>query len=191
MLKRSIMAVARVLSGASAWADWQLDSSQSTLTFLSDKNAGVVEQHAFEVFEVAVSQAGEIRAEIELASVETRIGIRNERMRDMLFQVAEFPKATLNGSLGELDLASVGAVPQMASVPLTLSLHGSAQTLVADVWVSQAEGALYVSTVNPILVRAADFGLAEGVEALRAVAGLKTIGQTVPVSFSLRLTNAK
>ena len=191
MLKRSIMAVALVLSGASAWADWQLDSSQSTLTFLSDKNAGVVEQHAFEVFEVAVSQAGEIRAEIELASVETRIGIRNERMRDMLFQVAEFPKATLNGSLGELDLASVGAVPQMASIPLTLSLHGSAQTLVADVWVSQAEGALYVSTVNPILVRAADFGLAEGIEALRAVAGLKTIGQTVPVSFSLRLTNAQ
>ena len=191
MLKRSIMAVALVLSGASAWADWQLDSSQSTLTFLSDKNAGVVEQHAFEAFEVAVSQAGEIRAEIELASVETRIGIRNERMRDMLFQVAEFPKATLNGSLGELDLASVGAVPQMASVPLTLSLHGSAQTLVADVWVSQAEGALYVSTVNPILVRAADFGLAEGIEALRAVAGLKTIGQTVPVSFSLRLTNAQ
>ncbi len=191
MLKRSIMAVALVLSGASAWADWQLDSSQSTLTFLSDKNAGVVEQHAFEAFEVAVSQAGEIRAEIELASVETRIGIRNERMRDMLFQVAEFPKATLNGSLGELDLASVGAVPQMASVPLTLSLHGSAQTLVADVWVSQAEGVLSVSTVSPILVRAADFGLAEGIEALRAVAGLKTIGQTVPVSFSLRLTNAQ
>jgi hypothetical protein len=74
---------------------------------------------------------------------------------------------------------------------LTLSLHGSAQAVVADVWVSQAEGALYVSTVNPILVRAADFGLAEGVEALRVVAGLKTIGQTVPVSFNLRLTNAQ
>ena len=191
MLKQSIMAAALMLSSAGTWADWQLDSSQSTLTFLSDKNAGVVEQHAFEVFDVAVSDVGEIRAEIELASIETRIGIRNERMREMLFQVAEFPKATLSGNLGELDLASVGAAPQMASIPLTLSLHGSVQTLVTDVWVSQAEGALYVSTVNPILVRAADFGLAEGVEALRAVAGLKTIGQTVPVSFSLRLTNAK
>ena len=191
MLKQSIMAAALVLSSAGAWADWQLDASQSTLTSLSDKNAGVVEQHAFEVFDVTVSGAGEIRAEIELASVETRIGIRNERMRDMLFQVAEFPKATLSGNLGEFDLVSVGAVPQMVSIPLTLSLHGSAQTLVADVWVSQAEGALHVSTVNPILVRAADFGLAEGIEALRAVAGLKTIGQTVPVSFNLHLTNAK
>ena len=191
MLKQSIMAAALMLSSAGTWADWQLDSSQSTLTFLSDKNAGVVEQHAFEVFDVAVSEAGEIRADIELASVETRIGIRNERMREMLFKVAEFPKATLSGSLGELDLASVGAAPRMASIPLTLSLHGSAQAVVADVWVSQAEGALYVSTVNPILVRAADFGLAEGVEALRAVAGLKTIGQTVPVSFNLRLTNAQ
>ncbi|MGB0188686.1 MAG: YceI family protein [Aequoribacter sp.] len=191
MLKQSVMAAALMLSSAGTWADWQLDSSQSTLTFLSDKNAGVVEQHAFEVFDVAVSDAGEIRADIELASVETRIGIRNERMRDMLFKVAEFPKATLSGSLGELDLAAVGAAPQMASIPLTLSLHGSAQTAVADVWVSQAEGALYVSTVNPILVRAADFGLAEGVEALRVVAGLKTIGQTVPVSFNLRLTNAQ
>ena len=191
MLKQSIMAAALMLSSAGTWADWQLDSSQSTLTFLSDKNAGVVEQHGFEVFDVAVSEAGEIRADIELASVETRIGIRNERMREMLFKVAEFPKATLSGNLGELDLASLGAAPQMASIPLTLSLHGSAQAVVADVWVSQAEGALYVSTVNPILVRASDFGLAEGVEALRVVAGLKTIGQTVPVSFNLRLTNAQ
>ncbi|MDG0979358.1 MAG: YceI family protein [Halieaceae bacterium] len=191
MLKRSIMAAALIFSSAGSWADWQLDESQSTLTFLSDKNAGVVEQHAFEVFDVFVSDAGEIRAEIELASVETRIGIRNERMRDMLFQVAEFQKATLSGSLGELNLASVGAAPQMVSIPLTLSLHGFAQTLVADAWLSQADGALYVSTVNPILVRAADFGLAEGVEALRAVAGLKTIGQTVPVSFNLRLTSAQ
>lgn len=191
MLKQSIMAAVLVLGSAGVWADWQLDASQSTLTFLSDKNAGIVEQHAFENFDVTVSDAGEIRADIELASVETRIGIRNERMREMLFKVAEFPKATLSGSLGELDLASVGAAPRMASIPLTLSLHGSAQAVVADVWVSQAEGALYVSTVNPILVRAADFGLAEGVEALRAVAGLKTIGQTVPVSFNLRLVNAK
>ena len=191
MLKQSIMAAALVLTSAGSWADWQLDASQSTLTLLSDKNAGVVEQHAFEVFDVAVSDAGEIRVEIELASIETRIGIRNERMRDMLFQVAEFPKASLSGNLGELDLTSVGAAPQMASIPLTVTLHGSTQTLVADVWISRADGALYVSTLNPILVRATDFGLAEGIEALRAVAGLKTIGQTVPVTFNLRLLNAQ
>lgn len=191
MLKQSIMAAALVLTSAGSWADWQLDASQSTLTLLSDKNAGVVEQHAFEVFDVTVSDAGEIRVEIELASVETRIGIRNERMRDMLFQVGEFPKAILSGSLGELDLTSVGAAPQMASIPLTVTLHGSTQTLVADVWISRADGALYVSTLNPILVRATDFGLAEGIEALRAVAGLKTIGQTVPVTFNLRLLNAQ
>jgi tRNA threonylcarbamoyladenosine modification (KEOPS) complex Cgi121 subunit len=58
----------------------------------------------------------------------------------------------------------------------------------ADCWVSKdAAGALYVLSAQPILIRAEDFGLSAGIEALRAVAGLKTISQTVPVSINLRL----
>ncbi|MCY1188772.1 hypothetical protein D9M73_299220 [compost metagenome] len=42
-----------------------------------------------------------------------------------------------------------------------------------------------VVTLSPLVVSAADFGLTAGVESLRKLAGLKNIGQSVPVGAVL------
>jgi len=44
---------------------------------------------------------------------------------------------------------------------------------------------LLVTTNRPVIVNAWEFALGEGVEALRAIAGLDSISMGVPVSFVL------
>ena len=187
MWKKTVMA-ALACWAVSVQADWTLDANESQLTFLSDKNAGIVERHHFQSFDAQLTSDGVFSASIDLASVETAIHIRNERMREMLFKVADYPKATLSGALDAFDSGAFSKRPQLVSIDMNLSLNGSDKRVSADCWVSKdAAGALYVLSAQPILIRAEDFGLSAGIEALRAVAGLKTISQTVPVSINLRL----
>ncbi|MFV0275687.1 MAG: hypothetical protein ACK5HY_00645, partial [Parahaliea sp.] len=49
---------------------------------------------------------------------------------------------------------------------------------------------LRVVTTRPVVVNAGDFDLVKGIEALRQVAGLKTISTAVPVTFSLVFSEA-
>ena len=45
-------------------------------------------------------------------------------------------------------------------------------------------------TVKPIIISADQFGLKDGVEALREIAGLNNISLAVPVTFSVLFTRA-
>ena len=47
------------------------------------------------------------------------------------------------------------------------------------------DNGLQVHTLSPILVKAVDFGLIEGIEKLRTVAKLSSIDTTIPVTFTL------
>ena len=42
-----------------------------------------------------------------------------------------------------------------------------------------------VTTIAPIIIQASSLGLAPGIDALREIAGLPSIGYSVPVTFSL------
>ena len=42
-----------------------------------------------------------------------------------------------------------------------------------------------VQNISPVLIKAADYALGTGIEALRDIAGLNAIGHTVPVDFTL------
>ena len=68
----------------------------------------------------------------------------------------------------------------------SLSLKGSTLPLELSVRVSrQGPDAVRVESLGPVMVSAEQLGLATGVEALRAIAGLNSITPMVPVSFSL------
>jgi hypothetical protein len=71
--------------------------------------------------------------------------------------------------------------------PFTLSLHGIESTGEAHLRIVSVGGRAWVSTVRPILISAADFGLEGGVAALRKIAGLEAIAAVVPVSVNLKL----
>ena len=172
-------------SGA-AWAGAVLDGAGSGIQFVSVKNDAVAEVHDFPNLGGAIGEDGSVTVRIPLADVETNIPIRNERMREMLFEVASFPTATIGA---KVDLAALRAMRPgdyaALGVSFELSLHGKVQTLRATVGVTRLGDGVRIATLKPVIVNAASFGLADGVERLREVVGLGSIATAVPVTAQL------
>ena len=171
---------------SSASAHLELDNNSSTLSFVTVKADHVGEVHTFDQLSGDINDDGSVQITIELASVNTLIDIRNERMQNMLFETNLFPQATISG---EIDLDAVAemdaGVSQAISVDFDLAIHGESSSYTADVLVTRTESGVLASTVKPIIVVADTHGLVSGVEALREVAGLPSISRAVPVSFNV------
>ncbi len=178
---------------AAAWADWELDNTKSAVNFVSIKNDSVGEVHSFASLVGFIGAAGNVQMTINLDSVETLVAVRNERMRELLFETVKFPSAQLTAQVAPAVLAEAakGGVVT-AELPVTLSLHGKDKTLtVSVVVVGEGDGSLRVFTARPVLVNAADFGLESGVAALQQVAGLRAISNAVPVTLQLLFVQAR
>ena len=172
--------------GTSAAADWTLDADASTLGFVSVKNGQIAEGHRFTGLSGNVGDAG-AELSVDLATVDTLIPIRNERMRELLFEVVDFPTAVFSS---EIDLAPVLEAAPGDSMTLTLagtlSLHGVEAPFGGEVRVTRVDAdTVTVATVRPLVLSAAAFGLDAGVERLREIAGLSGITGMVPVNFAL------
>jgi len=189
---RSFLAASLLVLAAPVLAQWELATDRSALNFVSIKNNSIGETHAFKSIVGFVGKDGRVQLAIDLDSVETQIPIRNERMRELLFQTALFPTANITAQVAPEVLAAIaqgGAVN--TDVTVTLSLHGVQQSLSVPVLVSGDEtGVLRVITPKPVIVSAADFGLDGGVTALREIAGLNSISTAVPVTLNLVFTPA-
>ncbi len=188
---RIALACGLLLVSGAGWAQWRLEPAESSVQFVSVKNGSVGEVHEFKALSGQISSAGEARVEIDLDSVESMIPIRNERMREMLFETAEFPTATVSlrlepGALEELD----DGERHRMNPAVTLSLHGFERELEIPAEAVMLGRRLYVYSPRPVIISAADFGLAGGIEKLREVAGLNNISTAVPVTFSLKFARS-
>jgi polyisoprenoid-binding protein YceI len=158
---------------------WTLVSENSNLSFFSVKNGAVGEVHRFLTLDGRISPLGQARISIELDSVETAIPIRNERMREMLFETPDYPAAEV---VAQVDTRASGEVDFTGE----LTLHGATVPVSTRVLVQRREdGSVVVSSLDPIVVTASLFGLAEGIDRLRQIAGLQSIATAVPVNFVL------
>lgn len=169
---------------------WQLAPDQSNLGFVSVKAGNVGEAHSFKTLEGSVAPDGAIKLGIDLASVETGVDIRNQRMRDMLFEIANFPQASLTAKIDPAAVRALKAGERKAmTVPVTLDLHGTTNTIEARLMVTRLAGdSILVETAAPLIIDAAAVGLDGGVEKLRAIANLPAISTAVPVTASLVFT---
>ncbi|MDH3440144.1 MAG: YceI family protein [Gammaproteobacteria bacterium] len=170
-----------------AQAHWHLDSDQSALSFVSTKAINIAEVHRFGTLSGVVDDEGQVAISIDLASVDTAIELRDERMREMLFDTAENPTAEISATIDSDALSALapGQSTDMA-VEAMLALHGTERPVTMEVVVARSgENSLLVTTKKPIIINAAEYALGDGVEALRAIAGLPSISLAVPVSFVL------
>ncbi|MEJ2328053.1 MAG: YceI family protein [Chromatiaceae bacterium] len=183
------LAVALSLISTSCFA-WQLQPTDSSLSFVSIKKDSVGEVMHFKKLTGSLDNSGTAVLSVPLASVETGIPVRDERMRDLLFQVAQYPKATFQGTIDMKTAAALKAGDQ-AHIPVKgqLSLHGKSAEISADTLATKlADGRLSVVTTEPVIVHTGDFGLNDGVKKLMEVAGLPAISRAVPVTFALTFT---
>lgn len=178
-----IISVALVLP-QTALAGWKLDNQRSTLNFVTVKNSAVTEVHQFKKLSGFVDDNGQVTADIDLASVDTNIKIRDQRIRDMLFQVANYPEANLSAKLNIEPLKALKVGESMVMpVDFELALHDNVQRITAPVSVvALADGGLQVTTIEPVVVYANKFDLDGGVKALQEVANLNAIAMGIPVN---------
>ena len=169
-------------------ADWQLIGEASELSFVSVKAAHLAEQHHFKTVTGTVSDDGEAHLIVDLASVHTGIDIRDQRMRDMFFKVAEFPTADFYSSV---DVATAADLTVGESVDIPLVGKVRVHRIFADVKtvvtaVKLTEDRIMLTSKEPILLNASSLGLSDGVEMLRSVANLPVISLAVPITFQLQ-----
>ena len=183
--KVAVLTSIALLAG-SAQAQWSLDNSASTLSFVTVKADHVGEVHTFDQLSGSIDDRGNVEIMVELASVNTLIDIRNERMQSMLFETNLFPRATITG---DVDLASFVEMSPGASitaqVEFELDIHGVSNSYNTELIVTRLANGMVASTSKPIIVTAASHGLVDGVEALREIAGLPSISRSVPVTFNV------
>jgi hypothetical protein len=176
-----------LLSASAAHADWTLDNDASNLNFISIKASDIAEVHSFDQLEGTVESDGSATVIVTLASVDTLIPVRDERMREMLFEVDVFPVATITT---KIDPATVTSLAPGDFIVVTsevlVELHGEAAPLIMDLRITRlTDTRVAVASLKPVVVNAGMFNLVDGVEQLREVAGLPNISKAVPVTFYL------
>jgi hypothetical protein len=176
-----------------AFADWTLNNDKSTLSFVSVKSSAIAEVHYFKQLSGSVDKSGKASVEVDLASPETMIPIRNDRLQSMLFQTELYSKAVVmaNIDFAQLSKLAIGeSFTQKQTV--VLDLHGNKNELATELQITKlVNDAINVSSIKPIVLNAADFKLVEGINALRDIAGLPSITTQVPVTFNLVFDDVK
>jgi polyisoprenoid-binding protein YceI len=171
---------------------WALDAAASRLSYVSIKAGEIAESNRFERLSGSVAADGTASVEIDLASVNTGVDIRNERMRDIFFEVAGNPKATVTARLDPAAFAGL-AVGQSLSRPLkaTLALKGVSQEIETEVLVTRASAdRVTVVPTAPVIITTDMFELTDELGELRALAQLPSITPAVPVTFALAFTRS-
>ena len=176
-----------MLLPVSALADWQLIGNESSINFVSVKKSQIAETHHFKGLSGKIADDGKASVKIDLASVETNIPIRNERMQQMLFDTAKYASASINTQV-EVDKLMALKPGQTMTIDskVTVDLHGQQQTEPATLQVTGLQGdRILVTTSSAILLNAGNYQLLEGVERLRKIAGLDSISPIIPVTAKL------
>ena len=103
----------------------------------------------------------------------------------MLFDVASFKTATLSFTLPE----ALSSLEQTRRYALTakLTLQGKSHDVALDMLLTPSEDSVTGTLVTPVIINAADYDLIPGIEALKNIAGLSSIGHSVPVYATLVL----
>jgi len=190
-MKRSIAALTAMTLAFATPAvagTWTLDGEESKIAFGSVKKDTVGEVHHFGSVSGSVSDSGSVSVEIDVASVETWIDIRNERMQKFVFDAA--PKAILSADVDadELNALKPGETTSI-DVEGTLALNGKDMPIEASLFVARlTDNKMMAVTDEMIMLSTKDAGIDDGVSKLMELAKLPGITRVSPVTLRLVFT---
>lgn len=188
-MKTVAILVAMLMSFPSV-AAWHLDDDDSLISFVSVKKSDIAEVHHFNEISGSIAADGNAKVTINLASVDTGIAIRNDRMQSLLFQTDLFPKAEFSVTVGStyIDELEIGNSKEMMLMG-QLTLHGETKSMQIPTYVTKlSDKKLLIVSIKPMVINAKDFSLGEGIIKLQEIAKLPSISNAVPVSFVLTFT---
>jgi polyisoprenoid-binding protein YceI len=168
-------------------ADWGLDQERSHLSFISIKAGDVAEVHTFKEMNGTIDADGNVKVTLMLDSVDTLVPVRDERMREFLFETTDYKEAVLTAKVDPALVTDMKAGEiKTINAEGNLSLHGADQPMTMLLQAAKvADNTVMVASAKPLVIDAAKFGMTDGVEKLREIAGLSSISKAVPVSFAI------
>ncbi len=176
-----------LLFSTPAFSDWNLVNDESQINFISIKASDIAEIHTFKDLSGSVKNSGEAQVIVNLASLETLIPIRNERMANLLFETKLYPTATfkLGVDLQTILLTEVGKSLDFTFTGI-LELKSKQFSMPIKLSVTRlGDRSFSVTSSEPLLLNVDRLGLSAGLESLRVIASLPSISKSVPVTFSL------
>lgn len=188
MRKLKTLALAGMMAALGSFAaaeSWTLNGEASRVAFGSVKKDVIGEVHHFTGLTGSVSADGAVALEIDLASVETYIDIRNERMIEHVFK--KTPTAKINAQIDMAEVSSL-AVGESAVIDADgiLSLVGSELDIYTEMYVLRiSPSQVMVSTNDMIMLSMEDVDLMAGIDKLMALAELPGITRVSPVTLRL------
>ncbi|MGB3246930.1 MAG: OmpA family protein [Sulfitobacter sp.] len=175
-------------SGALAQAPfeggWTLNPEMSNLSFQSVKKQTVVESSGFATFQGTIDESGTANVTVLLDSVDTKIDLRNVRMRFLFFETFKFPEAKITAKIDPAMIADLAAVRRkQVPVEYTIDLHGVTKTYTSTVTATLlTDDMVSVASATPISIPVADFNLSEGLGKLQDAANVEIL-PSATVSF--------
>jgi polyisoprenoid-binding protein YceI len=169
---------------------WALDPAGSRLSYVSIKAGEIAENNRFDKLSGSVAADGTATLDIDLASVSTGVDIRNERMRDIFFEVAGNPKAVVTTKLDPAAFAGLAVGQSLTrTLTATVAIKGVEQEIETEVLVTRASpDRVTVVPTAPVILTTDMFELTDELGELRALAQLPSITPAVPVTFTLAFT---
>lgn len=186
-MRKFLSAAVLALIPALANAGWGISNEESIVSFVSIKDHDIAETHYFKYLTGGLEDDGNFEIGIDLASLESRIMVREMVLKKEFFRVQDHPNATLRGRVRPdvLDGLEPGQT-RRAVVPATLTLSGESKEYSLNLLVTRlAEDRIQVSSRFPLILYIEDYGMAANKEAVRRYARIKSISDAVPVSYIL------
>ncbi len=184
----SLLVFSNLIYAAGDDSAWQVLPNQSTIAYGSIKKNSVGEVNRFTSISGSLSAQGKVSVSIDLSSVETNIGIRNERMLKYIFgDKASTAMLTANIDMAELDGLAVG---NTTTIEVAGQLNFLGQILDIDTLFFVAKLSnkrLLVVSESMVMVKTDALGAEAGIDKLMALAKLPSITRVAPVTLRLVL----
>lgn len=185
-MKTTLTAAALALVAGTASAEmWTLDGANSKVGFGSVKSDVIGEGHSFSGLSGTVSEDGMVELTLDLATVNTDLDIRNERIQEHVFKMA--PSAQLMAEVDMDAMKGLAVGSTMESVvegtvmflgeEVFVDLPVVAARLADDKVLIMSDGITYISTE--------ELGIDAGIDKLMELARLERIDRAVPVTVRL------
>ena len=164
---------------------WQVDANESNVNFVSIKKGNIAETHTFSDLSGSITENEGVLI-IKPDSIDSKVPIRDERMREFLFETNLYPTIVVSIALDEGLDKLIKNKTIAVTLPATLEMHGQQAEVNVNARVTQVDDStLLVTSTSSVLVKATTFKMVEGIQKLSSLVNGLDIAEMVPVNFSL------
>ena len=153
---------------------WTLNAEASQLRYMSVKKGSLAETNSFATLSGLITDDGKAQIRVLLDSVDTKVDLRNVRMRFLFFETFLHPEATITAQLDPAVLTDLhNTRRKLIDLDFTLSLHGVTVEKTAEVAIALINNdQVTVSATTPIALTLTEFNLETGREKLQEAANV-------------------